>query len=44
MGEDEHLEAAWEDTIAEVAAFDDAYWDLRYDNDEFDNEWDESNE
>lgn len=42
MGEDTHLEAAYEESISEVAAFDDAYWDNLYDNDDdFSNEWDE---
>ncbi len=44
MYEDSHLESQYEETISEVAAFDDAYWDNLYagDDEEFDNEWDEA--
>mgnify|MGYP001586542366 CR=1 FL=1 len=43
MNEDIHLESQYEETIAEVAAFDDDYWNDLY-AEELDNEWDEDDE
>lgn len=38
MYEDAHLEAVYEETISEVAQFDDDYWNSKYDRDDIEDD------